>query len=178
MNAKRKIIISVCAFALIVVATIVSVIAVLAAQSVTVSSSVNVTYTTREVAGTVTAKYQVANGSATNIGTGSKTYYGTETSGTTNLTSSKLSITSLTSTNKYVDFIFTFRNTITYTVPNNYNSSTKVGATKKSDTSFELAGNTTTAVTYTIRYTITDVSKAATLDGNFSWELKSVNATS
>ncbi len=186
MDSKKKMIISISAVALVILAAVVAVVAVLAAQQVTIKSSINVTYTTSEVAGTVTAQYQVANGTATNIGTGTITYKGTETgTPTTDLTGgSALQINTLTSTNKYVDFIFTFTNTgsaeytatlktlpttsnftIKYTVPN------AGGVTKVSDTSFKVAGNTTEAVTYTVSYEIADVSKDATISGTFEWEL-------
>ena len=186
MDSKKKMIIAISAFAMVILAAVVGVVAVLAAQQVTVKSSISVSYTASEVAGTVTAKYQVKGGTATNIGTtGTITFDGTETGEPEeSLTETTLSISGLSSTNNYVDFIFTFTNTgsskytatltppttctnfnITYTVPN------ASGVTKKSDTSFEVAGGTTTAVTYTIRYTIKDVSKDASLSGDFSWSL-------
>ena len=186
MNAKRKMIIAISAFAMVVLATVVAVIAVLAAQNVTIQSSINVTYTSSEVAAKVTAKYQVANGTASNIGTGGYEFEGTESgaNATQNLTTSALTINTLTSTNNYVDFIFTFTNegsaeyTATLTLPAtatnfeiSYTVPDKDGATKVSNTSFKIAGNTTTAVTYKVRYTIKDVSKNASISGTFSWNL-------
>lgn len=183
MDSKKKMIIAISSFAMIILAAVVVVVAVLAAQNVTINSSINVTYTSSEIAGTVTAKYQVKNGTLTDIG--SITYTGSETgSPTNNLNASEISINSLTSDNNYVDFIFTFTNTAsseytatvtlpttltnftaTYTVPNSN------GATKISDTSFKVAGNTTTPVEYKIRMTISDVSKDAKISGTFAWNL-------
>ena len=183
MSSKKKMIIAISSFAMIILAAVVAVVAVMAAQNVTIKSSINVTYTSSEIAGKVTASYQVQGASsATSIG--AIEYHGTEANGTsTSLNSSKLSITSLTSTNKYVDFIFTFTNegskdyTATLTLPTNsnftkaYTVPSSGGATKVNDTSFKVAGGTTTAVTYKVRFTITDVSKDASISGNFSWAL-------
>lgn len=49
MNAKRKMIIAISAFAMVILATVVAVVAVLAAQSVTIQSSINVTYSVTDV---------------------------------------------------------------------------------------------------------------------------------
>ena len=186
MSSKKKMIVAISAFAMVILAAVVAVVAVLAAQQVTVQSSISVSYTSQEVAGTVTAKYQVAGGTLTDLGDGSATFYGTETgTPTKNLTESgAVAISGLTSTNDYVEFVFTFTNTgsadytasltlpasavnfdISYTVPNTG------GATRVSDTSFKVAKNTTTAVTYKVRYTIHEVKDDATLSGTFSWDL-------
>ena len=184
MSSKKKLIIAVCAFSLIILASVVSIVAVLAAQKVTINSTINVTYTSQEVAGKVTAQYQIANGKATNIGDGSITYSGSET-GTPTTTlggTSGVTITGLTSTNKYIDFIFTFTNTgsaqytatvvLPTTVSNFTVSHETLPTTKTSNTSFTVAGGTTTAVTYKVRYTIDDVSKNASISGTFAWTLE------
>ncbi len=189
MSSKKKMIIAICAFALVVVATIVSVVAVLAAQSVTINSTINVQYTSNEVAAKVTAHYQVANGTRTKMGgddNGMITFYGTETGAeaTQSMTGeSGLTISGLTSENNYIDFIFTFTNdgdaeyTATLTLPNDVENfgityptkpDTMVGG---SDVSFTVPGNTTDAVTYTIRYTITTISNDAHIKGTFAWVL-------
>lgn len=183
MDSKKKMIIAVSSFAMIILATVVAIVAVLAAQSVTIQSSINVSYTSSEIAGTVTASYQVK-GAATPTLIGEKPYYGTELGTPTDtLGEGATTITGLTKENNYVDFIFTFTNTgsseytATLTVPTstNFTASYTVpnanGATKLSDTSFKIAGNTTTPVTYVIRMTISDVSKDANISGTFAWNL-------
>ena len=186
MNSKRKVIVAMSAFAMLLLATVVAVVAVLAAQNVTVTSQIRVSYTSNQKAAVVTAKYQISGGTAANLGSGSITFDGTEASAnaTKSLTTSEVSITGLDSSNKYVDFIFTFTNpgsadyTATLTLPTtntnftvSYTKATGTGVSSATDTSFKLAGGTTSPVTYKVRYTIADVSKDATLSGLFSWSL-------
>lgn len=185
MDSKKKMIIAISAFAMVILAAIVAVVAVLAAQQVTIKSSINVTYTSSEVAAKVTAHYQVKGGEETAIGNTIE-FDGTETGAdaTKDMNTSELKINSLTSENNYVDFIFTFTNegqseyTATLTLPatlENFDVTYSVpntdGATKILDTSFTVAGNTTTPVEYIITFTIKDVAKNAKLAGNFSWSL-------
>ena len=184
MNSKKKIVVAISAFALIIMATIVSVVAVLAAQKVTITSSVSVSYTSVEVDGAFTAHYQVKNGTKTSIG--SATFQaedsGTEADPLLRDAGTANGIT-LTSANNHVDFIFTFTNTgsaaytATVTLPTTSSGLTVSYPTKPStmvsgsNTSFTVAGKTTTPVTYTVRYTISDVAINASLSGNFVWNL-------
>ncbi len=58
MSSKKKMIIAICAFALVVVATIVSVVAVLAAQRVTIKSSINISYNVEHIFGSAKVSYK------------------------------------------------------------------------------------------------------------------------
>ena len=187
MNSKKKLIIAFSAFALIVISGIISVVAVLAAQNVTIKSNISVTYTSHEVAGVVTAHYQVKNGTKTKLGgdtNGAVSFDGSETGDDATEDMTNVTITGLSSANNYIDFIFTFTNagsaayTATLTAPTtvtNFTTSvtkpTGASVSNVGDYKFTLAGNTTTPVTYTIRYTITEVAKNSSINGNFSWSL-------
>lgn len=187
MSSKKKIIVSISSFAILIMAVVIAVVAVLAAQSITVKSSVNVTYTAKEVAAKVTSKYKIGDtGTLTNIGSGSISFDGTEDlTNNTQTTGTITSSTDLTSTNNYIEFVFTFTNegdaeyTATLTLPatvDNFEATYTVpntaGATKVTDTSFRLKGKTTTAVEYKVKFKIKDVSKNAELKGDFQWVME------
>ena len=59
MSSKKKMIIAISAFALVVVATVVSVVAVLAAQNVAINSSISVTFNAKEVFGFAKVDYKL-----------------------------------------------------------------------------------------------------------------------
>ena len=165
--------------------TIVSVVAVLAAQRVTIRNDIKVTYVSLEVAGEFEAYYQVQNGAETKIG--DTIVLNGDEEGSLDAPYAEdleedLDLT-LTRDNRYVTFTFKFKNTgttsytaalsrpthenlkMTYSVPN------AGGATKIDDVSFTLAGGTTEFVVYTITYTVDDLKAGASFDDAFVWTL-------
>ena len=87
MKSKKKLIVALSSFAFVLVAAVVTVTAVLAAATQSVTSNVTVRYSAKQVAGTVSATYQVGSAAAVDMTTdgtssGSKTitYNGNETS--------------------------------------------------------------------------------------------------
>ena len=58
MDSKRKMIIAISAFAMVLLATVVAVVAVLAANQVTVNSNIKISYTASSlIAGTIKTEY-------------------------------------------------------------------------------------------------------------------------
>ena len=104
---KKKLIITITSLCLVVVAAVAAVVGILAATNVTISSSLKVTYTPDpHVIATVTANYQVENGSVTEIGNHSYRY--NQVQSTTDVLD--LEEIKLNDTNKYVVFEFKFQN--------------------------------------------------------------------
>ena len=184
MDSKRKMIISITIFAVAILAVVITIVSVLAAQNVTVNSSINVHYTSSQKAAKVTAKYQVAGGSLTDLGSIEFEGDETGTDATKDLTGGVKTISGLSDTNNWVEFVFTFTNegsseyTATLTLPStvenftiSYTHASGVGVSSATDTSFVLAGNTTTPVEYKIKFTIGVVADDATLNGDFEWVL-------
>ena len=85
MNAKKKMIIAISAFAMVILATVVAVIAVLAAQNVTVKSSLNVSYSVEDIHGSARVSYKLGSASTYTTwkigGKASATFDGTTTDG-------------------------------------------------------------------------------------------------
>ena len=69
MDAKKKIIMSVAAFAMIIVASVVAVVAVLAAQNVTITNYISVNYVVEDVYANVELSYAIGDSSLTNAST-------------------------------------------------------------------------------------------------------------
>ena len=86
MKSKKKLIVALSSFAFVLVAAVVTVTAVLAAANQAITSNVTVRYSAKQVAGTVSATYQVGSGDVLNMTTTGKadgatsiTYSGNET---------------------------------------------------------------------------------------------------
>jgi len=124
MNAKKKIIISISAFLVLVTAAIIAVVAVLAAQQVKVRSEIRIYYTSREVVGSVEMSYNFAKwdynygavvggsrGQETNIG--KKEFTGEEEwdSGESHSTTLEGLSENLSMQNNCIEFNFVFENT-------------------------------------------------------------------
>ena len=196
MNSKKKIIIAVSALAMVLIASVVAVVAVLAAQQVTVQSNVQIVYTTKEIQGSISAYYQVkGDASRTQIGS-TVTPDGSEPDNTGfehNSTSAAVSIENLSKTNNYVDFIFTFTNTgstaykaqltgnpnwSTNGFTTTYSAALDGDPTGSSAVTVTIPANTTTAVEYTVRYTLGTFNTSFTVDGQFEWKLVADGADS
>lgn len=79
MNAKKKMIIAISAFAMVILAAVVAVVAVLAAQNVTVKSSLNVSYTVNDVVADVDVYAAViTNNTTINWGTAKTAVFGVD----------------------------------------------------------------------------------------------------
>ena len=187
MSAKKKLTIAILSLTFVVFLVVSIVVSVSAAQKAEVQSSISISYVSNDVGAVVSAKYQVANGEVVEIG--SLTLNGEEADNASlNLNNETTSINNLAQHLNYVDFIFTFTNTgdrdyiASLTIPTtitNFNTSYTVpegnGATKISDTSFRLSGNTLTAVTYTVRFTVNLKNQNGNISGTFVWNLSKVN---
>ena len=64
MNSKKKLIVALSSLCFVLVAAVVTVVAVLAAAQQTITSNINVTYTASQIAGSVTATSKYEDGTA------------------------------------------------------------------------------------------------------------------
>ena len=70
MGSKRKVIVAVSALAMVILGAVIAVVAVLAAQDVTVQSSINITYQANmDVVGSISAEYKMQDGTEQDLGT-------------------------------------------------------------------------------------------------------------
>lgn len=190
MRARMKFIATIAAFVIAIGAAVGITYGVMAAHNATVTTPINIGYTSQEVAARLSATYQVQGGAVTNFLTGvsddnttadidestTLRFTGEETG--TNNDNVKAFVApnpqpTLTSTNKTITFVFTITNdtgaeiTATVTMPA---TQTNVTITKTGDSnSIDVAANAT--ATYTVTVTITNVAKDASFTGDFSWNL-------
>ncbi len=109
MDSKKKMLIAIGAFAMVILAVVVAVIAVMAAQQVSIKSQVNISYTAdAHVIGSVSASYKTENGTEKNLG--SLPFNGGESNGTTQGLDNIGNLEFVAESNDYVDFTFTFVN--------------------------------------------------------------------
>lgn len=187
MNAKKKILISISALLVVVLAIIGVVIAVLAAKNVTINGQVNITFNAANVYGSVTAKSKVGSAESS-IGTAS--FNGDEVDSYT-LGSGTHSVT-LTSSNDSVEFIFTLVNTnklagytATITAPdlNKFDKTVSKSGdftelSTPNDYSFVVNAATVSAnsqVSYVVKYTLNDKTESINQNITFSWYLESLD---
>ena len=197
MDSKKKIIISLSAFIVVLVATVVAVVSVLAAQNVKVTSGVNISYRAgANVMGTITATAKSENNSTYTLSggdTGAGIFDGSETGTPTENLGSFSEIALNNSDNKYVEFTFNFTNTSTvagYTAVLKFtNGSTGNGTVtnmklySKTTGSYSLIGSPNLASlgsvsvpiggtgTFTLKVELNDLRADADFDGTFVWEL-------
>ena len=186
MKARTKLIATIAAFVLSIGAAIGVTYGVMAAQNATVTTPINVGYTSQEVAADLSATYQVGSGSAvafeTSTGATTISFDGTEDDdGTANVKSfvqPTAQATTLTKTNNTITFVFTIVNhtdaavTATLTLPSTQTNVTvtKTGNSNTLNIAADTSGTGVTA-TYTVTVTITNVAKDAAFSGDFSWTL-------
>lgn len=181
MKSKSKLFIAIAAFVIAIVAAVGITYGVMAAQNATVNTSVNVGYTSHEVAATLSATYQVDGSTATDFKTSDGStkivFDGTEAEdGSANVktfVAPDPENTTLTSAHKTITFVFTIKNdgdgtiTGTITLPA---TQTNVTVTKTGNSNtIEVEGGAT--ATYTVTVTVTNVAKNAAFSGDFSWSL-------
>lgn len=197
MDSKRKMIISITVFAVAILAIVITMVSVLAAQNVTVNSSINITYTADKIKGVVTGHYSVA-GDA-NVKIGEINYLGTEDDGAKNLNNGTLNISGVTKTKNYVEFIFTFTNSgsTEYTATLKFTDNT--AATSLEDDNIAMAykgglvtdyanvttgtngvyslgqltvpAGTSTPISYYVKVSIPKTHLDASFSGSFAWNI-------
>ena len=191
-KSKKKLGLIIASLCFVVVVLGVSIGVVLAATTQSLKTNVSVTYESKEVAGTVSATYQVLNETETAMKTADGdteiVFTGAET--TTDqggsLSPENGQTINLTSTNKSVVFKYSFTNTgdadyvatveENNTIKNLKKEISKDGTnyTEVEDVSLVVFNNTSTPEEYYVRYTIDNVAKNASADINFNWKLESI----
>ena len=179
MRTKRKMALAISAFVMLILAGVVSVVAVLAAKNVTLKSSVTVTFTAgANVMGTATAYYQVGkSGSVVDIfggTTGAKAEFNGGETGTPEVKKEGLPSVSLDKTNNYITYTFNFTNSskvanytaklkLTGAVCENMIVKTKVGTAAETTVSSSSLSSEFLTVTVPKNNGTTDGSATATL---------------
>lgn len=200
MKSKKKLIIALSSFAFVLVAAVVTVVAVLAAANQAINTNVSVVYYSKQVAGTVSATYQVGDKAAVSMTTtgkadGSKviTYEGSEKPQTDSLLPLEvIELFAVESTDATVAETVTFTYTFTNNGSANYTATLEYNDTGAEDDNVltvygsELTDNEdgtysvvvpsgTTAeepVTVTITVSIKHVAFNAEFSGTFGWALE------
>ena len=112
MGSKKKMLIAIGAFAMIILAVVIAVIAVLAAQQVSIKSQVNITYVAdAQVKGSVSATYKTENGTEGDLG--SAPFNGAEDNDAVKDLQGIADLKFEAGSNDYIDFTFTFVNSST-----------------------------------------------------------------
>ncbi len=184
MSSKKKLVISLSVAAAVLVAAIIAIVAVFAANAQTVQSTVKIKYTTSNVAGSVQASYQIKNEEVEPLGT--STFTATDTT-TTALNDADITLTDANDTVTFT-FIFTnnggntmYINLAQFTQPANTTVKYQVGTNTATDTLSEqsIVGRASaqeTAKTCEIKVILSITDKAfeipeSTFD--FAWNLTS-----
>lgn len=184
MNSKRKMIIAISALAMVILAAVVAVVAVLAAKTVTIQSSVNVTYEATDVYGQarISTKYE------------GDTNYTTVLNETdvSSISAQSLTLDGFTTAKKYVIIKFEFKKesatvenfnaTLNYTSASSSNVTITSGTTEDATTT--IASKPFNAVliddgtydAFYIKIAITDVKQDASFAGSLNWVLTNVDA--
>lgn len=199
MKSKKKLIVALSIAGVVLLAAIVSVVAVLAAATQNVTTGVNVTYSVTDVSATVGAKYKIATDTAVASNPATVAFAPADATTTKNL---ELSDISLTSGKTYVTFEYMFKNdaqkafkvylkglptatnmNITYATSTTAVTDMADGLTFATCSAVETAtasnqiasvDGTIGSTTYVyIKVSIADLTKAASFVGDFAWELNS-----
>lgn len=184
MDSKKKIIISVSAFVLVLLATVVAVVSVLAATNVSITSSIKVTYTVDDVVAdvAVSAVKVKTNASSITWGTASTEDFGVNYTGT----GETISLSDMTlSKDECIVLKFEFNNngskafTATLTKPSGSNvniyyatsESALLSSTTTNPTTVSVASGADKSGTYFAVIKIADTTKDATFNSSFVWNL-------
>lgn len=179
MKTRTKLFVAIAAFVIALGAAVGVTIGVLAARQITVTTPINVGYTSEMVAARLSATYQRTGLDAdpVNFLTNNEdptsttiTFNGEEA--TASAAFAQPTIGALTAEHKTIEFTFTIHNdtdaavvaTITYPEPTNMNV-TKTG----NSNTLNIAANGTE--TYTLTLTIASVARNASFSGNIAWNL-------
>jgi hypothetical protein len=192
MNAKKKLIITACSFAMVILAAVVAIIAVLAAQNVTIKSSINITYSADDIYGSVRTSYKLE-GDADYTAWGETITFDeqTEQNSESTLDDPKFK---LTSNKSYVIIKFDFKkknaDVDNFSVELQYSSTkaTNIAVTYGTDednisnvaTSTMFSGTEiSTSADYTslyVKIAIESVEKDADFSGDFTWSLSNISS--
>ena len=196
MTGNKKLMIALFSICLVVIAGLLTTVIVLATQSGTITSSINISYTATDIQGTASATYTVKNGSPVNLvakdGSATTiTFNAADETLTNSLSIPSGSPVNLTSANDSVTFTYTFTNTgaAAYNATVNYTGTDATNftvqySTDNSDyqTLVQSEGQTVavaagssevpTTVTFYIRITLADVAQNANFVGSFAWTLQ------
>ena len=183
MKSRTKLFVAIAAFLIAFGAAVGVTVGVLAARQITVTTPINVGYTSEMVAASLSATYQVTGRDADPVNfltdnsdstTTTITFDGEEAQDNEHNRKSfaEPTIPPLTATYKTIVFTFTIHNdtgaevvaTITYPTPTNM-TETRTGDSNE----LNIAANGTE--TYTLTLTIASVAKDASFSGNISWNL-------
>ena len=180
MKTRTKLFVAIAAFVIALGAAVGVTIGVLAARQITVTTPINVGYTSEMVAAELSATYQRTGLDADPVNFLTNNEDPTSTTITFNGEEATASaafaqrvIPDLTAENKTIVFTFTIHNdtdaavVATITMPA---TQTNVTVTK-TDNSNSITVNAGQTATYTVTVTITSVARDASFSGNFSWNL-------
>ncbi len=183
---NKKLMISLFSLCLVAIVGLLTTVIVLAAGTQNVNTTINVTYSATNIAGSVSAKYKVANGTAVDMTTdgtsnGAKTITFAAEDANANATLSPAGSIALDATNKYVEFTYTFTSsgdsykaTVAATGfdKKNYTIQYKVGDGEYSDTAASNVEVTSAAsATVTIKIEIVNTAIGVNAAGSFAWTL-------
>ncbi|MBR1890430.1 MAG: hypothetical protein IJ817_01930 [Clostridia bacterium] len=184
MKSKSKLILAIAAFVIAIGAAVGITVGVMAAQNATVTTPINVGYTSHEVAATVSGTWKRAtDANATNFETSahetSITFTGAESEATGAFEGAN---TTLASNNQSIVFTFTFVNNgsgtfnAVLTLPTTQTNVTiaEVDGNDAAITNHTLAVAGNSSATYKITVSITNVALDASFAGTFTWNLANV----
>ena len=191
MDSKKKMIIAVSSFAMVVLAAIVAVVAVLAAQSVTIKSTININYSVEDVFGSAKVSYKLEGDTQfTNWGSVLTFDENTETGAESSLTDPGFNLTREKSyviikfeLKKKDDTVENFSATLQYASTKAKNMTVTSGTAEDAITT-EATANMFNAVTissseYTafyVKIAISSVDADAEFAGTFNWALRNIAA--
>ena len=190
-RTKRKLVWVISSFCFVVAFVGITLALVFAAIQQTISTSISVSYVSKEVAGVVSATYKVKNGTeiAMENGSGGTTleFDGTESTTEGGNLSPKEERIELTSTNNSVVFKYSFTNTGSAdyvarvsqenTLDNLTMEVSKDGVnyTEINDYYMTVFGRTLTAQNYYVRFTIANIARNVESNIAFTWDLESID---
>lgn len=183
---NKKLMISLFSLCLVAIVGLLTTVIVLAAGTQNVNTTINVTYSATNIAGTVSAKSKIANQDAVDMTTdgsasGEKTITFAAEEANANGTLNPQGSLALTAENKYIEFIYTFTSTgdsykasvaATGFDKKNYSIQYKVGDGEYTDTAATNVDVTSAASsTVTIKIEIVNTAIAVNATGSFAWTL-------
>ena len=185
MNSKKKMLIAISSFALIILATVVGVVAVLAAQHITIKSSIKVSYTVDDVVADVEVYAAKVNLSATSINWGTAQTvnfdvdYDNQNGETVSFSEFKLGKTECV----VLKFVFNnnsskgFSATLTKPAGTNVNiyyassEAALLGSSSTTPTTVNVSGGIDATASYFAVIKVDDNTKDASFDGLFAWNM-------
>lgn len=194
MDSKKKFIIALCSVAVVILASILITVAVLAAQTVTVKNSINITYQADpHVKCKVTGAWRMKNGTSGNLNV--TEFNGFEEGASSNKDGGGIPKMSFTrESNDYIEISFTFLNNstnsnyiATLTLKNGTINNVNVEGAKGLETLADIKNSLTnagqsinipvgTSVTYKIKISLADAYNDAVIAGDLFWNIVGTRA--